>query len=114
MSEKARKTRKAKNKTAPAWAANDINNIMKKIKLNNKSKINELKKCINQNCKKFTQKNTTFIERLFNQKKTKVTCVKKYCKNETDALNPHIASVIKQNVSKKDIKKLTKLLEKSK
>ena len=78
---------------------NKIENAMNKMISDNKSKINKIKKCINQKC--INQKCKRFT-----QKKAKVNCVKKYCKNETDMLV--------NNVSKKDIKKLNKLFRKPK
>ena len=81
---------------------NKIQNEIHQIKANNKTKLNKLKKCVKQNCKKFTQK------------KTKDNCIQKHCKNETDALVNDVADIIKKNVSKQDIKNLGKIFKKSK
>jgi hypothetical protein len=81
---------------------NKIQNEMRQFQANNKTKLNKLKKCVKQNCKKFTQK------------KAKENCIQKHCKNETDALVNDVADIIKKNVSKKDIKNLGKIFKKPK
>ena len=63
---------------------NKIQNEMRQFETKNKTKFNKLKKCINQNCKNFTQK------------KTNDNCIEKHCKNETDALVNNLSKIFKK------------------